>query len=199
MKAIYILAAVLLVPLVCLAAQNKNDAQGGAAKPSGGPYVIEGGHYKIDFPKGWQVSRSAVYDKAEKVFGAEAVDPRGADGVPVRISADYYTAGNLLFKSQQEYIDSNSKPAVLALPDDKFGPVKTAEVAGRRASVFEKESARLLPHGSPDAKKYPVLERTAVISAKEGFYVVKLTAPKARAAASRKLFEAALKSFRPAH
>ena len=199
MKTIYILAAVLLVPLVCLATQNKKDAQGGAAKPASGQYEMEGGYYKINFPKGWQVSRSAVYDKAEKVFGAEAVDPRGADGVPARISADYYTAGNLLFKNQQDYIDSNSKPAVLALPDDKFGPVKTAEVAGRRASIFEKESARLVPHGSPDAKKIPVLERTAVIPAKEGFYVVKLTAPKTRAADSLKLFEAALKSFRPAH
>lgn len=162
-------------------------------------YAMEGNHFKCDFPKGWTTSRDSIADKVEKVYGAEAVGPRTKEGAPVRISVDYYSKENTLFKDSSEYLDRNTKEGILKIKEDKYGPAKDITVAGLKGKIFERETSIYLPPNNPMAVKVAIKEKVTVLAAKEGFYVLRYYAPAAMYVKHLSAYDKTLKSFEPGH
>lgn len=162
-------------------------------------YSMEGNHFKCAFPKGWAISRDTIADKVEKVYGAEAVGPRTKEGAPVRISVDYYSQENTLFRDSSEYLDRNTKEGIIKIKEDKYGPVKDVTVAGLKGKIFERETSIYLPPNNPMSVKVAIKEKVSVLAAKEGFYVLRYYAPLSMYAKHLPAYDKALKSFSPGH
>jgi len=160
-------------------------------------YTIEGNYFKCELPDGWSINRDKISDEAEKVYGVEAVGPRTKEGVPVRITVDYYSANNTLFKNSSEYIDRNSKANLIKIKGYKYGPVKTITVSGRKAKTFEKETSIFLPPHSPMSVEIAIKKKLVVLPASEGFYVLLYYAQASVYEKYLSCFERALKSFTP--
>ncbi len=160
-------------------------------------YAIEGNYFKCDIPKGWRINRDKFADEAEKVYGVEAVGPRTKEGVPVRITMDYFSRDNTLFRGPSEYINRHTSAGVIKIEGDRYGPVKTITLSNRRAKTFEKETTAYFPPNSPMAAEIAIKEKLVVLPASEGFYALRYYA---QASAYEKyfyLFERVLESFVP--
>jgi WD40 repeat protein len=158
---------------------------------------LEAHYFKCELPDGWGINRDKFAAEAEKVYGVEAVGPRAEGRVPVRITVDYYSRDNTLFKNSSEYIDRNSKANLIKIKGDKYGPVKTITVSGRKAKTFERETSLYLPSNTPWATEVRIKEKLVVVSASEGFYVLRYYAPASVYKKYFPCFEKVLKSFTP--
>lgn len=190
-----------LIFAFCAAAQGAKPTKEAAMKKSGlyKQYIIKEEHFRCELPENWSANVDRLADKIERVYGVEAVGPGTEEGVPVRITVDYYSAGNTLFKSSGEYIDCNSKEGPIKIKGDKYGPVKTITVSQREAKTFEKETSIYLPPDTPMAKEVRIKENIVVVSASEGFYVLRYYAGASEYTEYSAIFEHTLKSFKPAH
>jgi len=160
-------------------------------------YAIEGNYFKCDLPEGWIIHRDKFTDEAEKIYGVEAIGPRTKKGVPVRITVDYYSPGNTLFKNSGEYIDRNSKENLIKIEGDRYSPVRTIKLSNRDAKTFEKETTAYFPPNSPMAEEIAIKEKLVVLLALEGFYVLHYYAPTSVYEKYFSCFERVLKSFTP--
>lgn len=115
--------------------------------------------------------------------------------VPIRISIYFYARGNLLEDSAESYIRSHAHPFFVLKEGDSYGPVEDADVAGRKARVFERQKNEFVPCSpledidmlSEDSRVYerremmarpvPVREKFVVIPAESGFYALCYSAP----------------------
>lgn len=159
-------------------------------------YTIEGNYFKCDLPDGWGVNRDRLADEVEKVYGLEVVGPRTKEGVPVRITVDYYSRDNTLFESSAEYIKRNTARLII-IKGDRYSPVRTIKVANRDAKTFETEITDYSPPSSPMAVEIAIKNKLVVLPASEGFYVLRYYAPASVYEKYFFLFEKTLKSFTP--
>jgi len=160
-------------------------------------YTIEGNYFKCELPDGWSINRDKFTDKAEKVYGMEAVGARTKQGVPVRITVDYYSRDNTLFKSPAEFIKRNTTPGPIKIEGDRYSPVKAIKVANRRAKTFERGTSAFFPPKSPMAEEIAIKEKLVVLPASEGFYVLRYYAPTSVYEKYFPWFERVLESFTP--
>lgn len=158
-------------------------------------YAMEGDRFKCDFPKGWEIGRDRIADKVEKVYGAEAVGPRTKEGAPVKISVEYYSKENTLFKDSAGYLDRNAKEGPLKIKENKYGPVTDVLVAGLKGKIFERETSIYLPPGNPMAARVAIKEKVAVLTANDGFYVLRYYAPASLYLKHLPAYDRTLKSF----
>lgn len=182
----------MLKTIVLLAAQ--------AAAFAGGvtPY-LEKGCFSVIFPEGWTKQEQAfgLGESEKKVYGADFTAP-GEELIPVRISVKYYAPGNLLHKTYEQYIRRHSKPALGANVDGKvYGKVGDGKAGSYYAKVFERKTYDYFPKRAVNAKKYPVYEKFHVVPVKQGYYVLRYTAPFEKAKAGAPQYEAAVASFKP--
>lgn len=159
-------------------------------------YAVDGGYFECDLPEDWKIGRDRIADNVEKVYGAEAVGPRTKEGAPVRISVDYYSKENTLFKDGADYLDRNAKEGPVKIKENRYGPVKALAAAGLAGKIFERESSIYLPPGNPMASRVPVKEKVAVLTANEGFYVLRYYAPAALYQKHLPAYDRLLKSFK---
>jgi hypothetical protein len=75
--------------------------------------------------------------------------------------------------------------------------VKEERIRGRLSWIFERNKVEHRPPHTLNAKKIPVYERFAVVSARDGFFVLRCTAGQDRKTMVMALFEAVLASFIP--
>lgn len=185
------------------AAQAKKSPKEAAMKKSRSykQYIIKEEHFRCELPENWSANVAGLSDKIERIYGVEAVGPGPERGVPVRITVDYYSPNNTLFKNSGEYIDRNSKETLIKIKGDKYGPVKTITVSQRKAKTFEKETSIYLPPDTPIAKEVRIREKVIVLpaSASEGFYVLRYYAGVREYPKYSAMFEHTVRSFRPAH
>jgi hypothetical protein len=134
----------------------------------------------------------------EKVYGLEASAPGQPEGLPVRITVDYFAGDNAVHKGADAYVAAHSRHnQALRMPGEKYGPVSGVELGGRRGRAFERETFSFWPPDHPQARKTPMRERFVVLPAKEGFYALSYSAPASLYEKHRADFEAVLGSFTP--
>ncbi len=201
-----ILAFLIIAPFpkncfAATAAQAKKSQKEAAMKKSRSykQYIIKEEHFRCELPENWSANTASLSDKVERIYGVEAVGPGTEGGVPVRITVDYYSPGNTLFKNSGEYIDRNSKESLIKIKGDKYGPVKTITVSQRKAKTFEKETSIYLPPDTPMAKEVRIKQKVIVLPASEGFYVLRYYAGVREYPKYLTMFEHTVRSFRPAH
>jgi hypothetical protein len=166
---------------------------------AGGKYVSEGRHFECAIPAGWAMSEAAGQSAAEKkAYGFEASGPRSADGIALSVSVYYYGIGNTVYRSAEEFLRLKSKPvAGLQIEGEKYSAVKNVKIAGRQARQFDRTSFEFVPPNLAHSKKIAVFERYAVITARQGFFVLNFYAPLATAKTNVKYYEALAASFKP--
>lgn len=183
--------AVLLAPAAALAAD--------AGKETGMTYT-EKGYFEVRFPAGWQQAETplGLSDAEKKVLGAEFSGESDADGLAPKISVRYYAPGNLLHKTAEKFIRTHSRPALgAALDGQQYGPVKKGLAGKQYAQVFDRRVFDFTPQESLHPKKIAVYEKFHVVPVKDGFFVLRYSAPAAAAKAHMKAYEDAVASFRP--
>ncbi|MGD9641842.1 MAG: hypothetical protein AB7V08_03785 [Elusimicrobiales bacterium] len=183
--------AILLAPAAAPAADAGKEA---------GMTHTETGYFEVRFPAGWEKTEGAfgLSDSEKKVYGAEVSGARDADGLAPRISARYYAPGNLLHKTAEKFIRTHSRPALgAALDGQQYGPVKKGLAGKHYARVFDRKIFEFTPQESLNPKKIAVYEKFHVVPVKDGFFVLRYTAPAAAAKTHMKAYEAAVASFKP--
>lgn len=171
-------------------------AGAGAAGPA--PYTCEGGYFTLTIPAGWgQMPAGGQSAKAKQVYGVDLLLAGQGGAAAPSITVKFYASGNSVFKTGQDYVDSNSAPLGDPEPGEQYSPVTGAAVAGRKAYKFERKFNGYF--GPREERKAPVamFERHLVLPAKDGFYVLLFSAPFAQAKALVPQFEALVKSFKP--
>ena len=114
---------------------------------------------------------------SDKVYGIEITSRTPDSLLPYAIYVNYYSKENTEFAGYSNYISKNSKN-ILKVKDNKYGTVTKTILQGRKAKTFTRETFVYLPPEKPSAKKYYLKEKLIVINAKEGFFVLKYSAPK---------------------
>ena len=187
MKRIFFAAFLLLVA-------SAQAGAGGAALP-----YTEKGYFSISVPVGWtKVEETFGLSKEEKkVFGADFTAPAGRDGIAPRISVHYYAPGNVVHRSAEKFIEKHAQPALgFAEEGERYGPVRDGRVGSRPAKLFERTKVIFVPPRSIDPKAVSMTEKFAVVPAKDGFFVLRLSIPEASAKAGIEVYESVLSSFR---
>jgi hypothetical protein len=183
--------AILLAPAAAPAA---------AAGKEAGMTHTETGYFEVRFPAGWRQAETALglSDAEKKVFGAEFSGERDADGLAPKISVRYYAPGNLLHKTAEKFIRTHSRPALgAALDGQQYSSVKKGLAGRQYARVFDRRIFDFTPQESLHPKKIAVYEKFHVVPVKDGFFVLRYSAPAAAAKAHLKAYEDAVASFRP--
>lgn len=168
--------------------------------PDSMPGSVEEKYFTVTLPDGWKKKSSAFgrAAKKKKVYGVEAAGPAGAEGLLARISVYYYSPGNLLQKTHEEFIKRHCEPPAGAGADaGEYGKVKDEELAGRPARCFDRIVFERVPPTGAKSKKVPVYEYFTVVPARAGFFVLKYYAPKNIAKANITVYEKLLDSFVP--
>ena len=98
-----------------------------------------------------------------------------------------------MFKSPQGYIDRNA--AVDPDSGEKVSEVREVTVAGRKAFEFERETPDRMPSG--EGEEFMSYERTIVVTAPEGFYVLSYRAPESAEGDVLTVFDKIAASFKP--
>jgi hypothetical protein len=183
-----LLAALLIFAAVASAYAAK------AAKP-----YTEKGYFTVDVPDGWEKEERAfgLSQEEKKVFGADFVGAGNQDGIAPRISVHYYAPGNIVHRTAEKYIQKHAQP-VLGVAEDgeRYGPVEDGRAGTYPAKVFERTTFLLIPPESIEQKKIPLIEKFAVVPAKEGFYVLSVSSPEENAKTSLKAYASVLASFK---
>lgn len=183
----------LLVAAMLLAA-----APAVAAEKQGQEYTYKD-RFTVVFPAGWDRNPEVLglTDEEKKVYGAEFLGP--ASG-PVRtsISVLHYAPGNLLHKTHEKYIKLHSSPPLGDNLDGKvYGKVSAGKAGNYYARVFERKTFEYFPKRSLDARKYFIYEKFTVVPVKNGFFVLRYSAPAELARKNLAQYEALVASFKP--
>ena len=136
------------------------------------------GYFSCEVPQGWQLLRD---DKEQRrgVFQIELIAP-GEGPALMTIYVSYFSEDNIYFKDYQDYVESNSTDDLgIAAETDKYGPVSTTALSGRKAFEFEREQKEYLHPESPSDESVILKEKFYVLPAREGFFVMHFSAPKA--------------------
>lgn len=151
--------------------------------------------FTAEAPKGWA-------RREQKGAGQTAVvieGPKSVEGMPLVISLTYFGPDNGTYKTPEAYIERNKGLDGGAKPlGDHAFELKTFAVKGRKAHQFEK---RMVVSFSPDAatpkKDVAFLERIVVVPMREGFAVLRYSAPMAISDAHMNKFKKMVESFTP--
>lgn len=153
------------------------------------------GYFSCEVPQGWQLLRD---DKEQRrgVFQIELIAP-GEGPALMTLYVSYFTKDNIYFKDYQDYVESNSTDDLgIAAETDKYGPVRTTALSGRKAFEFEREQKEYLHPESPSDESVILKEKFYVLPAREGFFVMHFSAPKAVYAKHLPVFDRVARTFK---
>jgi hypothetical protein len=183
-------ALTVLLLYICASAQA-------SAKEVATAYT-ENGYFTVKIPAGWNKADVGfgLSQEEKKVYGAEFLGPKDADGISSKISVRYYAPGNMLHKTAEKFITTHARPVLgAALEGMKYGPVEDGFAGKYHAKVFERETFEFIPPEAVSPEKVPVYERFHVISVKSGFYVLTYYSSMAAAKIGLAEYESVLASF----
>lgn len=168
--------------------------------PKGLRLVIEPERFEVCVPEGWSRDRATfgLSDAERGEYRVYMIGPGSSDGIETRIVAAYYAPGNLIHPTMERYLRVFTKPIFgVADKDEVYGGVRKETLNGREVLRFERVKFDYLPPRSINARKIPVHERFAVISARTGYYSLRSSAGTEREAEVAALFEKVLLTFKP--
>jgi len=146
------------------------------------------GYFSCSTPRNWTIDYDSAPAESDAVYAVELTSKTPGMPLPHIIHVAYYSKENGEFSGYSDYVSKNSKN-LFKIRDNKYWPVRKASLSGREAKTFERETFVYLPPEKPSAKKYYLKEKFIVLDAKEGFFVLKYTAPKAQYKTHLKTFQ----------
>jgi len=171
-------------------------AQQAAAKVDYVPFLPADGYFRCDVPRDW----GRVVDEHEEsrmhYRGVYLVGPRGDEPIEPTLSARYFSPDNTLGDTAEKYLRRQLNPGIVQLEGEKTSAPEEAQVDGRRAIKFTRDTFDFFPPDSIDAKRIAIREEYYVLPHLTGFIVIRYGAPTAAFARHRPVLERLLESFR---
>ncbi|HAH32724.1 MAG TPA: hypothetical protein DCL44_10470 [Elusimicrobia bacterium] len=170
-----------------------------AAKPASGAQGKEfktfsmDGYFSCEVPLKWQLEKKAEQERMG-VFKIALAAP-GGEKSPVTVYVSYFSKGNKYFKDYKDYVDSNSQDD-MAAATDKYSPVTNKALNKRKALEFDREEKRYLHPESKSDESVTLKEKFYVLPAKDGFFVMHFSAPKAVYLKHLPVFEHVARTFK---
>ena len=154
-------------------------------------------YFTCDIPASWEVKREKEKEAKTRIYKITLLAPVSDKG-PVAIYAAYYSKGSKVFAVYKDFIERNSKNILgeTESPTEKFGPVKETILAGLKAFEFESEIKEYIHPENKSEESVQLKEKIYVLPAKEGFYALRFSAPKAAFTENLPVFERIAKSFK---
>ena len=156
-------------------------------------YVMDKNYFSCDIPEDWELIRDKDKDEDYKIYEIQLV--KGSASIYV----SYYARDNEDFNSYEDYIRRNSSNVLGETRNarENYGPVKEINIGGRKGFELSRERMVYLHPQSKSDESRALVEKQYVMPAKEGFYVLHLSASKTVFPDGLPVFEKIAKSFRP--
>ena len=152
-------------------------------------------YFSCEVSQKWQLSRDAE-EQRRGVFQIELMGPH-SEKVPVTAYVSYFSKNNVYFENYKDYVDRNSTDGLgIAADTDSYGPVKITTLGGRKAFAFEREKKKHLHPESKSDESVILKEKFYVLPAKDGFFVLHFSAPKAVFSKHLPVFEHVARTFK---
>lgn len=189
-----------LMILCCAGAAACAHAKTAGEKPQMTAFTCDGNFFKAMVPKDWGKTERISAGRQAREFGVDLKGPAGKDGAFSRISLTFFGADHPRFTTMDKYLGINAVPDPdLPIEGERYGPLTKVLVAGRSAKQFELNTFSFIPPYAVNPVKVPIYEKHIVIPGKKGgFYVLTYHAPADIAKANIGVFNAVVKSFKPA-
>jgi len=181
----------IMAAAACAGAQAKNR---GAQYNN---YVMDNNYFSCSVPAAWTLERDRDKDEEYKIYEIQLLAPK-ADKAPVSIFVSYYAKDNEDFNDFQSFIKRNSKNVLGETKNvrENYSPMKKIKVAGHNGFELSNEIMEYLHPESKSDESVQMKEKMYVLPAKDGFYVLKFSAPKTAFAANLPVFEKIARSFK---
>jgi len=181
----------IMAAAACAGAQAKNR---GAQYNK---YVMDNNYFSCSVPTAWTLERDRDKDEEYKIYEIQLLAPK-ADKAPVSIFVSYYAKDNEDFNDFQSFIKRNSKNVLGETKNvrENYSPMKKIKVAGHNGFELSNEIMEYLHPESKSDESVQMKEKMYVLPAKDGFYVLKFSAPKTAFAANLPVFEKIARSFK---
>lgn len=156
-------------------------------------YVMDRNYFSCDIPTGWELIRDKDKDEDYKIYEIQLVKASAS------IFVSYYAADNEDFNDYRDYIKRNSTNVLGETRNarENYEPVKEITIGGRRGFELSRERLVYLHPQSKSDESLRLAEKQYVLPAKEGFYVLHLSAPRTVFPESLPVLEKIAKSFQP--
>jgi len=156
-------------------------------------YTMDQNYFSCDIPADWELIRDKDRDEDYKIYEIQLV--RGVASIFV----SYYAADNEDFNDYADYIKRNSRNVLgeTRSARENYKPVKEITIGGRKGFELSRERLVYLHPQSKSDESMPLVEKQYVLPAKEGFYVLHLSAPKTVFPDGLPVLEKIAESFRP--
>lgn len=165
-----------------LAAAACAGAQGRKARPAEKftPYSMDNDYFSCLIPADWSLNRDRDSDEQYKIYEIQLVAPRPARE-PISIKVSFYARDNQDFNDYKDFINSNSRNALGETRNarENYAPVKEIKLNGRKGFLLGSERLVYLHPETKSDESVLIKERIYVLPAREGFYVLRYSAPKA--------------------
>lgn len=188
----------VILSLFCLGLLPSAACAGAPAKGAAyKAYSMDNGYFSCQVPSAWAQQRDKERDEEYRIYELQLQAPK-AGRLPTLITVGFYHKENPDFAGHQDFVDSNSKNALGETKSarETYEPVKPVTLAGRKALLLARERLVFLHPESKSDESAPLKERMYVLPAKDGFYVLKLSAVKDAFPAALPVFEKVAKSFK---
>lgn len=160
-------------------------------------YAMENGFFTCSIPSDWSVEHDADKDAEYKIYEIQLIAPKG-DKAPVFIYVSYYAKDNEDFNNYEDFVRRNSRNVAGETRNKRelYETPKKIELSGRKAVELVRERMVYLHPETKSDDSVQLKEKMYVLPAKEGFYVMHFSAPKAAFITNLKVFEKVAKSFK---
>lgn len=176
-------------------------------------YAMDNNYFSCNVPAGWRLEREKARDEEYKIYEIELLAPAenmpqagvaaktGAaqpDKSPTAIYVSYYAKDNADFDGYADFIERNATDALGGTKSERetYGPVKKIKFNGREASELSRAKTVYLHPESKSDESVKLKEKLYVLPARDGFYVLHLTAPETAFSRHLKIFEQVARSFK---
>lgn len=172
----------------------------GAPKGKAAPFKafsMEKGYFSCLVPADWGQERDPDKDEEYKIYEVQLLAPKTGKA-PTSIFVSYYAKDSGDFNGYEDFVKRNSRNVAGETKNSRenYEPVKNTTLAGRKAILLARERMVFLHPESKSDESVQLKEKLYVLPAKEGFYVLHFSAPKAAFLANQAVFEKVAKSFK---
>lgn len=192
-----ILALALAAPAAVSAAPAAKAKTKAKAARTFKPYSMDKDYFSCSIPSDWSVERDADKDAEYRIYEVQLLSPK-AGKAPVFIYVSYYAKDNEDFNGYEDFVRRNSRNVAGETRTNRevYETPRKTELAGRRALELVRERLVYLHPESKSDESVQLKEKMYVLPAKEGFYVLHFSAPKAAFVADLPVFEKVAASFK---
>ena len=143
-------------------------------------FAMDNKYFSCLIPADWELNRDQDKDAQSKIYEIQLLAPDAAKAA-ISIYVSYYAKDNEDFNDYKDFIKRNSTNSLGETKSkrESYSPVKKISINGRKGFELTNEMLQYLNPESKSDASVAIKENIFVLPAKEGFFVLHYSAPKA--------------------